>query len=290
MMVFHIAAAHQRIRVVAVLELAEYGFIEFFENIGLHIESSPMSHAQDEFAAPPSRFVVGKGIEHGDNHFRPFDGKAFLAHIPGMQELIEKGGLAKLVQNAKLRFFPEPWPIAGWFQAFLQPQSLPGVLEMHDFDANRAAVGFLEHLDEVAQPHLLHTEGLRDKEGPFEVGVRKLKGCQVQKGMTGGTGSEWVQARQQMAHVAIAVDEFRYARLPQHLAFFTDPRRSAFARGPKGKPFKKDLPLAGHALGIGLPALILGIHEFGIYRIGNIHIARSSGMNCTSVSPTCLFA
>ena len=181
----------------------------------------------------------------------------------------------------------EGGPIAGRFHAFLKPQSLPGVLEVHVFDADRAAVSFPQRLDDVAQRHLLRAEGVRDKEGPFQIVFRELKSRQVQKWMIDGTGRERVQARKQMADIAVAMDQFSHAGLPQHLAFFANPRALAFAGSSELKPLKKDLPISGHTLRIGLPPLILGIHEVGIHRKGNVHIARSSGMNCTSTPSTC---
>ena len=86
-----------------------------------------------------------------------------------------------------------------------------------------------------------------------------------------------------MAHIAVTVDELSDPGLPQHLAFFADPRCFALTGNPELKPLKEDLPFSGHAPGIGLPSLILGIHELGVYRKRNVHIARSLEMNDTSL-------
>ena len=152
-MVFDIAATHQRIRIVAVFELAEHGLVELPEDIGLYIQPSPVSHTQDEFAATAGRFVLGKHIEHGDDDFRPFDGEAFLAHISGVEELIEKRSLAELIQDAELGLTSQSGPIARWFHALLEPQSFSGVLEVQVLNPHGATVGFSQCLNQVSQSH-----------------------------------------------------------------------------------------------------------------------------------------
>ena len=60
--------------------------------MGLNIQTAPVGHAENYFAATLPAGQIDKKIEHGNNHFSTFQGKPCLAQICFVKELFKKGG------------------------------------------------------------------------------------------------------------------------------------------------------------------------------------------------------
>ena len=63
-----------------------------------------MGHAENNFPATVHAGPADKRVEHGNDHFRTFNGKARLAQIFFVKELFKKGGLIKFFHNPEFIF------------------------------------------------------------------------------------------------------------------------------------------------------------------------------------------
>jgi len=151
-------------------------------------------HPQDTFPATAGGLVVEERIEHGDDHFRPFDGKAFLTRIPGVQELLEERCLIEFLEDTALRRRIRRGPIAGGFHPFLQPQPLPRILQVQVLDPDRPAVGLAQRLEQLVQPHGSGAERARHKEKEVPIVLGQLERGGFQQWMVHRAGGKGIQA------------------------------------------------------------------------------------------------
>ena len=103
-MVFDISGAKYGIGIVIALKLAKNFCVRFFEDIDLNIEPATMGHPQNNFSTSLCSYMSNKRVQHGNERFRPFQGKACLSQIFLIQELLKQGGLVEFVENPGLLF------------------------------------------------------------------------------------------------------------------------------------------------------------------------------------------
>jgi hypothetical protein len=122
------------------LEFAEKMFIKLIENVDLYIEASPVRHSHEDFAATSAPGKPEQGIEHRHEDLGPLDREAFLSHVAGVEQALEKISLAKFVEDLKPFVPAELRSVARRFHALLQPCPFVRVLEVHILHADRPAV------------------------------------------------------------------------------------------------------------------------------------------------------
>ena len=95
----------------------------------------------------------------------------------------------------------------------LDPGFLVGVLDVHELDADRAAIGIAQNLHDLAQAGGLAAEHVVDEDRLVQVGVGEAVGKWVQLGMRGGNGqAQRIEPRLQMAAYAIGTDQHQGAQ------------------------------------------------------------------------------
>ena len=98
-MVFYITSAHFFFRNSGVRKFPENIFISFAEIIDQHIQPSAMGHTEKNFLARVTAGLVEQKIQHGNDNFRPFQGKTFLAQEFFVKKLFKSFGLKQFVEN-----------------------------------------------------------------------------------------------------------------------------------------------------------------------------------------------
>ena len=124
-----------------------------------------------------------------------------------MQELLKKGGTANLFQDVNLGFAVQRRPIANRLHAILQPAALCRILQVHEFDPDRAAVGLLQSFDDIPQHCPPGLKQIRGKKFCVQIFKGQFKGGKIQQGVVGRARHQRVQTGQQMSHISITVDE-----------------------------------------------------------------------------------
>src|SRR2546423_797118 len=113
----------------------------------------------------------------------------------------------KLLQDAQVLLTTEAGLIAARLHAFLQPAAYIRVLDMHVLDADGAAVGFPQGDHEFAQRSLLHTDKRTGFKNVVEVGYIQSELLELQKRMRAPRFAQRVEMGNEVAEVAIGVDE-----------------------------------------------------------------------------------
>ena len=161
--------------------------------------------------------------------------------------------------------------IANGLHALLQPAALLRILQVHVFHADRAAIGFLQGLDNVLEGrHPVGGKAPREK-GRFQIIDRQSESTQRQQGVVDGAGFQGVHAGQEMPHVAISVLQRFHARLAQHMVFIPGTLVGHARRAAHVKTFEKMLPVRADGLRIFPPATVLVLDEVGVIGLKGIH-------------------
>ena len=121
------------------------------QGIDQHVEATPVGHADDhvvnaETAGHAHHFV------HGDHQrFAAFEREAFLSDVAGVQVALQGFGSGQAFQEAQ--FLRGGVGAAGVirFDARLNPLALADAFQVHVFDADRAAIGFLDGIKNLAE-------------------------------------------------------------------------------------------------------------------------------------------
>lgn len=187
-------------------KLGENVFQRLAEDVGQHVETAAMSHAEHQITNLQRGRLVHHAIEHGDDHLAAFQGKALLTEELAMQKGLEQGRLLQLAQDSQLFLPLEGGPVAARFHPLQQPLPFGGVLDVHEFNADGPAVGLPQVRDDLLQRNvpLRQVAGIED---PLQVGLFEAEGSNIQQGMLGFTGRQGIGTGQQMAHVPITVDQ-----------------------------------------------------------------------------------
>ena len=94
-MVLHVAVK----TVVAVglkffaFKLGKYLLVRFSKDVGEHVESAPMRHAQNHFLNAALRRALEQEVQSGNQGLAALNGEALLAHKFGVQEALKRDRL-----------------------------------------------------------------------------------------------------------------------------------------------------------------------------------------------------
>ena len=110
-----------------------------------------MRHAHDDFLYTCGTGVLQQFVQHRDQAFIAFAGKTFLADVAGMQVLLQPFGCGQTFENMTLVFRSETGLRADGFQPVLQPALLFHIGNVHVFNADAAAVGLLQSVQNFPQ-------------------------------------------------------------------------------------------------------------------------------------------
>src|SRR5208337_5009410 len=96
--VLDVPRPEKRLRVIMLLEFAEKMFIKLIENVYLYIQTPPVRHSHQDFAAtsPPGMFQ--EGVKHRYDDLGSIERETFLTDVPGVEEALKKSSLAELME------------------------------------------------------------------------------------------------------------------------------------------------------------------------------------------------
>ncbi len=141
-MIFDVARAFDIVgREGAALEFVEDGAVRLAHHLAEHIEPAAMRHAEHDLLHAQGAAALDDLLERRHHGFAAVEAEALGARVAQIEEFLEAFRLDELVQDRALAFAGEADLLAGAFDALLEPGFFRRIGNMHEFEADRAAIG-----------------------------------------------------------------------------------------------------------------------------------------------------
>jgi hypothetical protein len=147
--VLDVTGALDAARVELALELAEDLLVRLPEDVGEHVQPSPVRHTEHDLAHVRTRGLVGERVEHRNERLRALEREALLTEVLRVHEALEDFSRAQLFEDSALLLLGERRPRR--LDALLDPSLLVGLLDVHVLDADRACVRVTKDAKDRAQ-------------------------------------------------------------------------------------------------------------------------------------------
>src|SRR5205823_10876742 len=112
-----------------------------------------------------------------------------------------------LLEDVELHGAVEVGPVAARLHALLEPAADARVLDVQVLDADGAAVGLAEGVEQLAQGGARQADEVAGVEGAVEIAFVEAELGEVQQRVAGALLAERVEVGQEVAEVAVGVDE-----------------------------------------------------------------------------------
>ena len=147
--VLHVARALDGLGVDVPLELLEDLVVALAHDVGEHVEAAPMGHAHHRAVEAGVGGALEHRVDERDRALRAFDAEALLADVLLAEELLEGLGGVELFEDVAL-------VVGGQVDAdalhlLLHPVLLLRLLDVHVLDADRAAVGVAQDVEDLSE-------------------------------------------------------------------------------------------------------------------------------------------
>jgi len=166
--VLHVPGALHLVGLIA-LELGEQVTGILAQDIGQHVEPAAVGHAQDDLPDALAAGALQQVVEQRDQGISPLEGEALLAHVLGVQVLLDALGGDQPLQELLLARRRQPRPAALPLEPLLDPALLHRIGDVHVLRAHRPAVDPLEPLDDIAEGQLIRRVERAGIEGAVQV-------------------------------------------------------------------------------------------------------------------------
>ena len=173
-MVLHVARALDFVRRVgAALELVEDGAVRLAHDLGEHVQAAAMGHAEHGFLKAEMTAALEDLFQRRDQRFTAVEAETLGALELDVEELLVAFGFDELGEDRLLAFRREGDTLVRTFDAFLDPGLFFRIGDVHEFDAERRAIGALEDLDHLAEGRIFEAEHVVDEDLAIVVGRRE---------------------------------------------------------------------------------------------------------------------
>ena len=190
----------------AAFEFVEDRPIRFGHDIGENVQAPAMRHADHDLADAQLAAALDDLLERRHHRLAAVQTKALGAGVFHIEEALEGLGLDELLQDRGLAPGGEPGLPA--FDAFLNPSPLLGIGDVHVFDADRAAIGALQNVEDLAERREFETEDAADIDRAVVVGFGEAVGLRLELQMlAAGDEFERVEPGGEVAAGPIVADQ-----------------------------------------------------------------------------------
>ena len=124
---------------------------------------------------PSSAAPLDDLLERRHGRFRSVEAETFGSGVLDVEELLEALRFDELVEDAPLAEGFELDRLVGTLDALLDPRLLHGIGNMHELDAQAAAVGSLQDFDDLADRRMLEPQHVVDENRPVEILARRSR-------------------------------------------------------------------------------------------------------------------
>ena len=212
--VLHVAGALHVVRLeAAALELAEHGGERLLHDVHQRVQPAAMRHADGDLLHAGVRHRLDDGVQRGDGDLAAFQAEALGGDVALLAEHLEAFRFGQLLQDFPLAAGVEGAVPGGAFHLALDPGFLLRILDVHELDADRAAIGVAQDLHDLAQRCGFPPQHVVDEDRLVQVGIGEAVGSVVQLGMRRRHHqAERIEARLEMAAHAVGADQHQRAQ------------------------------------------------------------------------------
>ena len=171
-----------------------------------------MGHPHDHAFDPVLSGVLQQRVEHRDHALRALQAEPLVAHVLRVEEPFERFGGVQAFEQVALVLLRQ---LAGdALDPLLDPPLLLGVLDVPELDADRAAVGVAQQVQDLAERAALGAGQVVDEELPVQIPHGQAVVAGIQLGVRPDPlGVQWVQVSQQVPADPEHVDQPKDVRL-----------------------------------------------------------------------------
>src|SRR4029079_11414853 len=155
----------------AALEFMEQRAMRLAHHLGEHVEPATMRHADDDFLQAEISAALDDLFERRDQRFGAIETETFGAGEFEVAELLETLRLNELVEDGAPPFPGERDFLVRAFDTLLDPCLLRRIADVHEFDAERLAIGALANCDDLPQAAILQAQHVIEKDSSVEIGI-----------------------------------------------------------------------------------------------------------------------
>ncbi len=180
-MVFDVSVSLDSRRQEHALELGEDHLVGLVEHVGEDVEAPAVRHPMTISSTPRRPGVLDDRVEQRDQRLPALEREALLADVFGLQELLEGLGRDQPLEEAERVLRGAGRPVAAALHALDEPVALLAVADVDELDAERAAVGFAQRRDQLAERHVVETKERRRRNDAAEVVVAKPEAPELEE-------------------------------------------------------------------------------------------------------------
>jgi hypothetical protein len=147
--VLHVSVALDVVGQKAALELGEDVAVGLVQHVGEHVEPTAMRHAHDDLLNAEVARAFDEGVEQRHQRLAALQGESLLANELGVQELLEKRCRRHLAKELDALSVRKLGGVQCRFDLLLEPSAQLFLRDVHVLDAQRAAVGGAQPVDEL---------------------------------------------------------------------------------------------------------------------------------------------
>ncbi len=164
----------------AALELVEDGAVRLAHHLRQHVEPAAMRHADDDLLHAQRPAALDDLLERRDHGFGAVEAEALGAGELEIAELLEAFGLDQLVENRALALAGERDLLVRPLDALLHPALLRRIGNMHEFDAERLAIGAAHNGENLAQRREFEPEHPVKKNPAVHIRIGEAVGARIE--------------------------------------------------------------------------------------------------------------
>ncbi len=194
-------------------ELGEHRGERLLHDVDQRVEPAAMRHADGDLVDALRGHRLDHRVQRRNGDLAAFQPEPLGGDVALLAEHLEALGLGELLEYAALLRRAEGRVPRRAFHPALDPGFLVGILDVHELDADRAAIGVAQDPHDLAQRGGLAAEHVVDEDRLVQVGVGEAVGKRVQLGVRRRNGQpERVEPRLEMAAHAVGADQHQGAQ------------------------------------------------------------------------------
>src|SRR5690349_6062900 len=180
-MIFDVPRAFDRVGIGrAALELVEQRAMRLAHHLGQHVEAAAMRHAEHDLLHAEIAATLDDLLQRRDQRFSAVEAKALGAGELEVAEFLEAFSLDQLVQDRATALAGETDFLVRPLDTLLDPGLLRRVGDVHEFDAERLAVGALADRDDLAKRAVFEAEHVVEEDLAVEVSLAEAIGARIE--------------------------------------------------------------------------------------------------------------
>ena len=220
-MILHVTRTFDFIRRErAALELMEDRAMRLAHDAGEHIEATAMGHAQHDFRHAQGATALDDLLKRRDHRFGAIKAKTLCAAEAEIRKSLEAFRLNELRQDRALALAGECDLLVGPLHALLNPGLLGRIGDVHELEADRAAIGATQDGEHFIDRRIFKTKHVIDENLAVVVSVREavVRGMQLLV-ILFRLKAQRIELRVKMAAHAIGADHHQRAHAVACRAF-----------------------------------------------------------------------